>query len=165
MKLTDAAILEVISECEPAKGRVRGTVVRRELLRRYGVRAGTDRLYRLIRTHESRAGQRELTALRARIAELELELANARDEVARERERAELAEYREQSHLNKWATELHTLREKVARYEGLAGVRTQAQLESKYLRLQIQLARQRQTIDLLTKLLHDHGITVPQLDE
>lgn len=161
MKLTDAQILEAIRACEPASGRIRGIAVRRELQSRFGAHAGTDRVYRLIRAYESRAGGKDLEELQRRIAELEQALVEARETAERERERAELAEHREQSHLNKWATELHTLREKVARYEGLAGARTQAQLESEHLRLQIQLARQRQTIDLLTQLLTDHGIAVP----
>jgi len=160
--LSDEAILKVIEDCQLSHGgRVRGVAVREELKRRFGVRAGTDRIYRLLHRHQVQAGQGDTQALKEQLQCLSVELEAARNAQREAEERERLAAYREEMHLARWAGELHALREKVARYETQGGVRTQAQLETERLRLLKEVARQRQVISALTALLERHGIQVP----
>ena len=160
--LTDDTILEVIDDCQRRDGgRVRGVAVRRELMQRFGARASTDRIYRLLREHQTRGGSNELLALQARVSEMTAALQAARNAQEEAEERARLAEHREEVHLVKWARELHELREKVAHYEGRAGLRTQAQFEAERLRSLVECARHKQTISKLTALLDQHGIAIP----
>lgn len=162
--LTDETIIKVINDCQLQRGKVRGVAVREELMRRFGVRASTDRIYRLLREFRAQAGQAETQKLREQLRSLNEELEAARQAQQQAEERARLAEHREETHLMKWAGELHELREKVAHYEGMGGLRSQAQFESERLRLLMDLARKRQTIEMLTALLEQHGIEVPSFD-
>lgn len=93
MRLTDDAILEVIRELGTVEGRVRGNRVRDLLLQRFGHRASTDRVYRLLRQHEreqltaaereaARTAEEEASRLRAELAEARAALQAALDRLA-----------------------------------------------------------------------------------
>ena len=108
-KLSAAEIEGIIRELRLRAGVLTGTMVRAELQRRFGVRAGTERIYRMLRTPSSTPSPpAQNSGPEERIRELETALAAAL-------KRAELAEHREQVHQDKWALELHELRNEVHR--------------------------------------------------
>ena len=104
-KITDDEIVAVIAALRAANLPATGVDVRRELLRRFGVRAGTDRVYRLLKTSppaiHPTPPQPLLDAL---------ELLRERDEALR---RAQLAVYREEATQSRTALEIDTLRQRL----------------------------------------------------
>ena len=138
MKVDSATIVQTIRECEQRGGPVRGADVRRELEKRFGAKVGTDRLYRLLRAHQPEIFTRE-----ERIRNLEAQVHQLTAAMEQERGRAELAELREQSHLERWGAELHALREKVRQYEnryglGAGELEAKLNLQRENLRLRIE---------------------------
>lgn len=108
-KLSAAEIEGIIDELRLRVSVLTGTMVRAELQRRFGVRAGTERIYRMLRAPSPTASPPAQTSKpEERIRELKTALAAAL-------KRAELAEHREQVHQDKWALELHELRNEVQR--------------------------------------------------
>jgi hypothetical protein len=108
-KLSGFQIEEIIDELRSRVSVLTGTMVRAELQRRFGVRAGTERIYRMLRAPSpTPAPPLQTSRSEERMLELEKALAAAL-------KRAELAEHREQAHQDKWALELHELRNEVQR--------------------------------------------------
>jgi hypothetical protein len=106
-RLPDLAILELIQELRGRRAVLTGTQLRAELQRRFGVRGGVTRIYRLLN---------EATAPRPAPSPASLATAESPDpqsELAAALERARLAEYREEHHQARWAGEIHQLREQV----------------------------------------------------
>jgi hypothetical protein len=100
-KISDDTILAVIRTLQRAHAPATGVHVRRELSRRHGLRAGTDRVYRLLRQS---APIDEVPEPRADPSQL----AQERDEAV---QRARLAELREVSTQNRTALEIDSLRQ------------------------------------------------------
>jgi hypothetical protein len=104
-KLTDGQIVALIAALRAENLPCTGVDIRRELARRFGVRAGTDRVYRLLR---ELALHTELPAARPTIDLAQLEI--QRDAALR---RAQLAEYREEATQVRTANEIDTLRQRL----------------------------------------------------
>lgn len=112
VKVSDDQIREAIEAVRRSGVPVSGDRVRAELRLRFGVSAGTTRLYRLVTAAGREPPRRstdfgsELEREQARNAELQQSLAAA---IAR----AELAEFRERTHQESWAREVDELRMKL----------------------------------------------------
>ena len=138
-RLPDTTLLALISELRATHPALTGTRLREELTRRHGTPCGVARVYRLLRTsaltmpsiapptaalghlaiapdsiHSSTAPQSPASpsapapATPSTVGTGDL-LAQLRQAL----ERAELAEYREESHQTRWAGEIHALREQL----------------------------------------------------
>jgi hypothetical protein len=106
-RLPDAAILDLIRELRGQHAVLTGTQVRKELRMRHGAPCGVARVYRLLQAATAPvAAPAPPLGLAASDADLHAELAAALD-------RARLAEYREEHHQARWASEIHELREQV----------------------------------------------------
>lgn len=103
-RCSDEQIVALLAELRAAaRHPVSGLKLRRELQTRFGIRAGTDRIYRLMHLQPPPADSPETLALIARLtAERDAALA-----------RAELAELREVATQDRTANEIHELRQKV----------------------------------------------------
>jgi hypothetical protein len=97
-------ILNVISELRAKHAVLTGTTLRSELKARHGTPCGVSRIYRLL--HTATLPQATPAAAPSSPADQSAQLAEAV-------KRAELAEYREEHHQARWATEVHQLREQV----------------------------------------------------
>jgi hypothetical protein len=144
-KLSDAQIVATFESLRLAGASVSGRAVRAALRQQYGATGKTDRVFALCRTlREPPVPELE------RIAQLQRQLVAAeqgRAVAEGERDlavaRAERSEAREVLHQDRWANEIHTLRESV---EQLKAERAQRQvLDTHVLRLQreVQALRQR----------------------
>lgn len=103
---SDQQIELVLAELRAVGDRpVSGLTLRRELQRRFGSRAGTDRVYRLLQRPVPPAGEND-AAISALIARLTAE----RDAALA---RAELSELREVATQDRTANEIYELRQKV----------------------------------------------------
>jgi hypothetical protein len=98
MRLSDPQIRTVIAELRERGERVSGAAVRRELAARFGARGGVSRIYRVL-CESPPADPSHLEALQ--------------QEIAATRERAALAEAREDAHQMHWAGQVDTLRQRV----------------------------------------------------
>lgn len=107
----DTEILALIGELRSRDRKLTGSSLREELKRRFGVRCGTQRIYRLICTSQGTPATKEFDEAAHVIAKLTEE----RDTALA---RAELAEYRERAHQDRWAGEIDTLRQEMARLRG-----------------------------------------------
>jgi hypothetical protein len=106
-RLPNNAILELIHELRGQNAALTGTQLRDELRRRHGMPCGVSRVYRLLQAATAPiAAPAPPLGLAASDADLHAELAAAL-------ERARLAEYREEHHQARWASEIHELREQV----------------------------------------------------
>jgi hypothetical protein len=108
-RLPDATILALIEELRAQHAVLTGTRLRNELQARHGTPCGVSRLYRLLHQATQPPPARPPTPppdLPADVAELQAQLAAAL-------ERARLAEHREEAHQDRWAGEIHALREQV----------------------------------------------------
>lgn len=105
--VSEESILGVIRELGRDGRRVTGVAVREELARRFGVRGGVARIYRLIGASARPSGSPEP----ARLA-----LPVRRSDETREEAiaRADLAEHREQVHQERWAREIDALKARAA---------------------------------------------------
>jgi hypothetical protein len=105
-KLNDKEIYTVIAAQRAAHLPCTGVAIRRELERRFGTRAGTDRLYRLLRKTPTTANPSPSLPLDLDVTRLAAE----RDAALR---RAQLAEYREEATQVRTAAEIDSLRERL----------------------------------------------------
>lgn len=113
-RLPDAAILHLIRELRGQHAVLTGTQVRNELRTRHGAPCGVARVYRLLQAATAPvAAPATPFGLAASDADLHAELAAAL-------ERARLAEYREEHHQARWASEIHELREQVRKLRDAA---------------------------------------------
>jgi len=104
-KLTDAEICTVIAAQRAAHLPCTGVAIRRELECRFGTRAGTDRLYRLLRESPP--------IVNPSPAPLDLDIAQLAAERDAALRRAQLAEYREDATQVRMAAEIDSLRERL----------------------------------------------------
>ena len=138
-KLTDAQILTTFELLRDAGQSVSGRALRAALRQQYGAAGRTDRVFALCRSlREPTVPEPELIAeLRRQMLAAEQDRAAAQDERDRALGRAERSEAREVAHQDRWANEIHTLRESV---EQLKGERTRRQtLDDQLMRLQREL--------------------------
>jgi hypothetical protein len=106
-RLPDAAILDLIHELRGRHAVLTGTQVRNELRVRHGAPCGVARIYRLL---QAATGPVATPAPPLGLATSDIDL---HAELAAALERARLAEYREEHHQARWASEIHELREQV----------------------------------------------------
>jgi hypothetical protein len=107
-KLSDDQLRAVIQEMRAMHPVLTGQALRQELLRRYGTRAGTQRVYRFLQAPPPPLPPAPVDGSPVQMAQLIAE----RDAALR---RAELAEYREQATVDRTAYLIHDLREKLRR--------------------------------------------------
>jgi hypothetical protein len=107
--LPDAVILAVINELRGQHAALTGTRLRDELARRYGLRGGVTRLYRLL--HQATKPVPSPPPPPA--IPIATDIADLQAQLAATLERARLAEHREEHHQTRWANEIHALREQV----------------------------------------------------
>ena len=108
-KIPDGELLTVIQELRAAAPVLTGQALRAELQRRFGFRAGTQRVYRLLHAPGPPAPPRTPPA------DFEHQLAELRAERDAALQRAELAEFREQATQDRTAHQIFELREKLRR--------------------------------------------------
>src|ERR1700686_5365174 len=138
-KLTDQQIVSTFEALSRTGGTVSGRALRAALRAQFGAAGKTERVFSLCRSlREPRPDEP------AAVAELRLRLAQAEEgraaaEVARDQvlERAERSEAREMSHQDRWANEIHALRETVQQLQGES--RRRLALEDQVVRLQREL--------------------------
>ena len=141
-KLTDAQIDLTVKSLREAGQRVTGRTLRAALRREYGAAGRTDRLFSVCRSlHEPARGtaidESLVAELRRQLLEAERRRSAAQEQYEHALARAERAEAREMAHQDRWATEIHTLRETV---EQLKRERARRQsLDDQVLRLQREL--------------------------
>jgi len=128
MRLSDPQIRTVIAELRERGERVSGAALRRELAARFGARGGVSRIYRVLRESPP-ADPSHLEALQ--------------HEIAATRERAALAEAREDAHQLHWASQIDALRQRVRQLEHADGEahRLRAALQRASIELQAALVR------------------------
>ena len=138
-KLTDQQIIAVCRELFAADPTSSGRALRAELKRRYGRAGKTDRVFaawRMLRNETAikTPGDAALVdELKRQVVDLGTRLNDA--DLAREsaEQRALLSEAREIAHQNRWANEIHDLRNEVRRLTGEG--RRHGALESRVLEL------------------------------
>ena len=111
-RLPDTTIITLIDELRAKHAVLTGTRLRDELARRFGHRGGVTRLYRLL--HQ--AAQPQPTRPPDPLPTLPVDVAELQAELAAALERARLAEHREEAHQDRWAGEIHRLREEAHGY-------------------------------------------------
>ena|ERR1700722_10246900 len=107
-QVSDEAIVAIIEELRLPHRAPNGVAVREQLRARFGVRASTQRVYRLLKAPPPAPPPMDPDSAARRIAELTLE----RDAAIR---RAELAEYREQATQDRTASQIDALRQRLKR--------------------------------------------------
>ncbi len=107
-QVSDEAIIAIIEELRLPHRSPSGVAVREQLWARFGIRAGTQRVYRLLKAPPPLPPPIDPSAAARQIAEL----TRQRDEALR---RAELAEYRERATQDRTATQIDTLRQRLKR--------------------------------------------------
>ncbi len=107
-QVSDEAIVAIINELRLPHRTPSGVAIREQLWARFGFRASTQRVYRLLKAPPPPPPPNDPTAAAGQISELTLQ----RDEALR---RAELAEYRERATQNRTATQIDTLRQRLKR--------------------------------------------------
>ena len=115
-RLPDQDILALIEELRGRHAVLTGTRLREELERRHGLRGGVTRIYRLLRSATAPAAPATPTLPET----LPTDLQSLRIELAAALERAALAEHREQAHQDRWASEIHELREQARAFREAA---------------------------------------------
>lgn len=146
-KLTDHQITAACGELLAKNPAASGRALRAELKRRFGSPGKTDRVFAVWRTQRRESDLRttddraEVEGLKRRVAELEVRLRQT--DTAREdaEQRALLSAAREIAHQDRWAHELHDLRNEVRRLEGADS--RKAALESRVLDLTREVAELR----------------------
>ena len=104
-RLPDTEIQQVIDELRARRGVITGIELRAELQRRHGHRGGVTRIYRLLQqSMPTRPTPPPAAPATSDVVELQSQLTAAL-------ERARLAEHREEAHQDRWAAEIHRLRE------------------------------------------------------
>ena len=137
-KLTDEQIGQTVEAMRCAGQKVTGRALRAALRERYGAAGKTGRLASACRGVQEPAPDASIiTELRRQLRDADLCRVAAIEERDHALARAERAEARETAHQDRWATEIHSLRESV---EQLKGERLRRQtLEDQVVRLQREL--------------------------
>jgi hypothetical protein len=137
-KLTDQQIGQTLEAMRSAGQKVTGRALRAALRERYGAVGKAARLALACRGVQLPAADASLvTDLSQQLQQAELRRVAAVEERDRALARAERAEAREMAHQDRWATEIHSLRESV---EQLKGERLRRQtLDDQVVRLQREL--------------------------
>ena len=136
-KLTDQQIVSTFEALSRTGIAVSGRALRAALRAQFGAVGKTERVFALCR---SRRGPDEPASVRELHARLEeAEQGRAAAEVAREQalQRVERSEAREMAHQDRWANEIHALRQTVQQLQGESGRRLA--LEDQVVRLQREL--------------------------
>jgi hypothetical protein len=113
-RLPDATILELIDELRAQHAVLTGTRLREELQARHGSPCGVSRIYRLL--HQAAQPTRPPDPSPTLPSNLKTDVAELQAELAAALERARLAEHREEAHQDRWAGEIHRLREEAHGY-------------------------------------------------
>ena len=143
--LTDSAIRSTCRELLAANRQISGRELRRTLQARYQAVGQTARVFRIWREEQAaRAEKGRAPAVSPNTSAL-LERLDIAEAAARENlQRAERAELREQSHQDRWAMEIDTLRQQVRNQPKYAAeIRT---LQERVLRLTVELHATRQLL-------------------
>jgi hypothetical protein len=113
-RLTDTQIRAVCRELMARDVNLSGRQLRRELKTRFGAVGKTGRVFALWR-EETAALQRAqaAAAVPSDIAELQRRLRSAEAAAAENLQRAELAEYRERAHQDRWAMQIDQLKQQL----------------------------------------------------
>ena len=137
-KLTDQQIGQTVEAMRCAGQKITGRALRAALRERYGVVGKTGRLVAACRGLRNSVPDASLvTELQQQLQDAKLHRMAALEERDRALARAERAEARETAHQDRWATEIHSLRESV---EQLKGERLRRQtLDDQVVRLQREL--------------------------
>jgi hypothetical protein len=137
-KLTDQQIGQTVEAMRCAGQKITGRALRAALRERYGVVGKTDRLASACRgIRQPLPDASIITELKQQLQDAESGRYAAVEERDRALARAERAEARETAHQDRWATEIHSLRESV---EQLKGERLRRQtLDDQVVRLQREL--------------------------
>jgi len=118
-RLSDANIRATCRELLVAQKPVSGRRLRRVLRERFGAVGKTQRVFQIWREESSPPATQAPARVSADVAELQSRVAAAERTAAETLARAERAEYREQAHQDKWATEIDRLRQQVRAQESL----------------------------------------------
>jgi hypothetical protein len=117
-KLTDEQITAAARSLRESGQRLSGRALRALLRRQYGAAGKTDRLFALCRELQPPEEQPPvISELRGALQVAEQDRAVALEERDRALERAERSEAREIAHQDRWANEIHVLREQVLRLQ------------------------------------------------
>jgi hypothetical protein len=137
-KLTDQQIGQTVETMRCAGQKITGRALRAALRERYGVVGRTGRLVAACRgLRDTVPDVSVVTELKQQLQDAELHTKAALEERDHALARAERAEARETAHQDRWATEIHSLRESV---EQLKGERLRRQtLDDQVVRLQREL--------------------------
>jgi hypothetical protein len=149
-RLSESRIRATCRELLAGQGRVSGRVLCAELRTRFGAVGKTERVFGIWREELAAKAERALSAgpalgwavagmayLPANVAELERRVKMAEAAAAENLKRAELAEYREQAHQERWALEVDRLRQQVRAQE--AGAAEVSRLQERVLQLSREL--------------------------
>jgi len=137
-KLTDQQIVATFRDLSARNKRVSGRSLRAALREQFGAAGKTDRVFALYRalTAPASAEPVDVLDLRQRIAEHEQSLVAAVS-------RAERSEAREIAHQDRWANEIHELRERVEQLKGEAVRRKELEAQVLLLHRELQELRGR----------------------
>ena len=137
-KLTDEQIVATFRDLSARNNHVSGRSLRAALREQFGAAGKTDRIFALYRALKAppSAEPVDVLDLRQRIAEQEQLLTAALN-------RAERSEAREIAHQDRWANEIHELRETVERLKGEAVRRKELEAQVLLLHRELQLLRGR----------------------
>ena len=136
-RLTETQIRATCRELLAQEGTISGRRLRAELRSRFGAAGKTQRVFRVWREMTQRAEQESGVD-----GDLKGRLAAAEASAQRNLERAELAEYREQAHQEKWAVEIDRLRQQLLAHGGRAA--EMRRLEERVLQLSRELMAARE---------------------
>jgi DNA repair exonuclease SbcCD ATPase subunit len=115
-RLPDAEILALIDELKGQNAVLTGTRLREELTRRHGSPCGVARIYRLLHLRPASGSVPTVPTAapgHPAIAQGSAKASDLQEQLRHALERAALAEYREEHHQLRWASEIHALREEV----------------------------------------------------
>ena len=150
-KLTDQQIVATFRDLSAQNNRVSGRSLRAALRQQFGAAGKTDRIFALYRALKAPPSieSADVLALRQQIAEQEQLLAGVLS-------RAERSEAREIAHQDRWANEIHELRQRVEQLKGEAVRRKE--LEAQVLLLHRELQELRAHLARLrTQAAHNEG--------
>ena len=136
-KLTDQQIVSTFEALSMSGVPVSGRALRSALRARFGATGKTERIFALCRSLRRPHDPASLTELRAKLEQAERGRAAAEEARDQALERAERAEDREIAHQDRWANEIHALRQTVQQLQGQS--KRRRELEDQVLRLQREL--------------------------
>jgi hypothetical protein len=137
-KLSDQQIAATFRELMAAGGPVSGRSLRTALRDRFGGPGKTERVFALCRALKT-----PLNAEPAIVQRLQEQVAAAESERDLALARAELAEQREIAHQDRWANEIHTLRQTAEQLKGEAARRRALESQMLLLNRELQALRAR----------------------